>query len=160
MTKKAFTLIELIFVMVVIGILAAVALPHFRGLSSNAKITAEMATATTIQSALEDIHSDWIVSESGFTWGNGRSENDLNQNGYPKKLGDCPPAFNYILKNSATTDTKWQCSTHDNLYIYRGPASQTTSGVQENGPGKPDNNDCWVYDPDKGTFSLNEGCTL
>ncbi len=160
MTKKAFTLIELIFVMVVIGILAAVALPKFRGLSSNAKITAEIATASTIQSAIEDVHSDWIVSESGFTWGNNKNENDLNDKGYPKKLGDCPPAFNYILKNSANTDAKWQCSAHNNLYVYRGPASQTSSGVKENGSDKPDSNDCWVYDPNEGTFSLNEDCNL
>ena len=161
MTKKAFTLIELIFVMVVIGILAAIALPKFRGLSSNAKISAEIATASTIQSAIEDVHSDWIVSEEGFSWGNGRSESDLNSSsGYPKKLGECPPAFNWILKNSSALDAKWECTKHNNIYIYKGPASKPNSGVKENGSNKPDSNDCWVYNPADGSFTLNEGCNL
>ncbi len=159
MTKKAFTLIELIFVMVVVGILAAVALPKFRGLSSNSKIASETATASTIQSALEDIHSDWVVSEGAMTWGNGKTQNDLNTtSGYPKQLGDCNPAFNWILKNSSTVDTKWSCTKSGSKFLYRGPASDSSKGVAENGAGKPDKNDCWVYDPAKGTFELSEGC--
>ncbi len=158
--NKAFSLIELIFVMVVIGILAAMAIPKFRGLSSNAKVSSELATASTIQSAIEDIHSDWIVSEGTLEWGNGKNENDLNANGYPKQLGDCPPAFNWILKNSSTIDTKWQCKSQSGKYIYRGPASDPQKGAPENGEGKPDKNDCWVYDPNQGTFELNEGCNL
>ena len=159
MTKKAFTLIELIFVMVVVGILAAVALPKFRGLSSNSKITSEMATASTIQSALEDIHSDWIVSEGDFVWGNGKNQNDLNaSSGYPKQLGDCNPAFNWILKNSSAVDAKWSCTKSGSKFLYRGPASDSAKGVAENGAGKPDKNDCWVYDPAQGSFELSEGC--
>jgi len=158
MTKRAFSLIELIFVMVVIGILAAMAIPKFRGLSSNAKVSSELATASTIQSAIEDVHSDWIVSEGTLEWGNGKNENDLTANGYPKQLGDCPPAFNWILKNSSTIDTKWQCKAKDGKNIYRGPASDPQKGAPENGEGKPDKNDCWVYDPAQGTFELNEGC--
>ncbi len=160
MSKKAFSLIELIFVMVVIGILAAMAIPKFRGLSSNAKVSSELATASTIQSAIEDVHSDWIVSEGSLEWGNGKNENDLTANGYPKQLGDCPPAFNWILKNSSIIDTKWQCKAKDGKYIYHGPASNPQKGAPENGEGKPDKNDCWIYDPNQGTFKLNEGCNL
>ncbi len=160
MIKKAFSLIELVLVMVLIGVLAAIALPKFRGLSSNAKITAEIATASTIQSAIEDTHSDWIVSEKGLNWGNKKNENELNQNGYPKRLGDCPPAFNWILKNSTAVDAQWECRQYKNLFIYRGPASKQKSGIKENGKNRPDSNDCWVYDPQEGSFTLNENCQL
>lgn len=159
MIKKAFTLIELVFVMVVIGILAAMALPKFRGFSSNAKISSELATASTIQSALEDIHSDWIVSEGSLQWGNNRTSSDLNANGYPKKLGECPPAFNWILKNSSTLERVWQCQVQEGIFIYRGPASNPQKGAPENGKGRPDKNDCWIYEPNKGLFRLSEGCT-
>ena len=158
--KRAFTLLELIFVIVVIGILAAMAIPKFSGLAKNSKITSELATASTIQSAIEDVHSEWVVSESGFTWGNGKTEKDLTSEGYPKQLGDCQNGhpFNWILKNSSTVDAKWSCSVDNGKFVYRGPASQSSSGVKENGEGKPDSNDCWIYDPKTGSFDLQEDC--
>jgi len=156
--QKAFTLIELIFVIVIIGVLAAVAIPKFAGLSSNAKIQAEMATAATVQSALDDIHATWITSEGDFKWGNDRNKSDLNDDGYPKQLGDCNPAFNWILKNSSLTDAKWSCTDNGNdTFTYRGPASSTNSGVNNNSSDKPDNNDYWEYNTTAGTFTLKEG---
>ena len=163
--KKAFTLIELIFVIVIIGVLAAVAVPKFTHLSSNAKISSEMATAATVQSALDDIHADWITAEGVFTWGNGNSIDCNNgsddlfdcEKGYPKKLGECgsnSKAFSHLLKNPATVDAKWSCSANDD---YHGPASRTNSGVSQNGDDKPDSNDHWEYDDTNGTFILKEG---
>jgi len=163
--KKAFTLIELIFVIVIIGILAAVAIPKFSHLSSNAKISSEMATAATVQSALDDIHADWITAEGAFNWGNGNSIDCSNGvsdtlfdcgNGYPKKLGDCTDskAFSYLLKNPASVDAKWSCSTNSD---YKGSASSTNSGVAENGTDKPDSNDHWDYNNTNGIFTLIEG---
>jgi len=162
--KKAFTLIELIFVIVIIGVLSAVAIPKFSHLSSNAKISSEMATAATVQSALDDIHADWITAEGSFTWGNSKNT-DCNSGsddyfdcdkGYPKKLGDCDnnKAFSYLLKNPASVDAKWSCSSNSD---YKGPASSTGSGVANNGDDKADSNDHWEYDDTNGTFTLIEG---
>ncbi len=158
MNKRSFTLIEIIIVLVIIGILAMVAMPKFRGLTKNSKVSAELATASTIQSAIEDVHSEWVVNEGNFTWGNSKGKDDINDKGYPNQLGDCDPAFNWILKNSSTIDARWSCEEKNGKFIYRGPASNKHSGVNEN-EGKPDSNDCWIYDPMVGTFSLDENCS-
>jgi general secretion pathway protein G len=51
-SKKAFTVIELIFVIVVIGILAAIAVPKFAATRDDALITRGMATLASVRSAI------------------------------------------------------------------------------------------------------------
>ena len=51
-SKKAFTMIELVFVIVVIGILAAIAVPKFAATRDDATITKAMATIGSVRSAL------------------------------------------------------------------------------------------------------------
>ena len=51
-SKKAFTMIELVFVIVVIGILAAVAIPKLAATRDDAQITKGLATLASVRSAI------------------------------------------------------------------------------------------------------------
>ncbi len=150
---SAFTLIELIFVIVIIGVLSAVAIPKFKNLTDNSKISAELATASSVQSALDAVHGEWITNTCTFDWGNGQNtaSNPLNTTGYPSDLNNSSDVFGLIFKTK----------TSDWVYTggkYYGPASRTDGkGIKVVTPdkaGKPDGNDYWEYNSTNGTFNL------
>ncbi|MDD4882834.1 type II secretion system protein [Sulfuricurvum sp.] len=151
--RAAFSLVELIFVIVIIGVLSAVAIPRFANLTDNAKIASELATASSIQSALDAIHGEWIANTCNFDWGNAQNTaaNPLNASGYPTALGpDAAHPLGYILRNTDNGD--WVVGPDG---FYRGPA--TNGGARDrNIAHKPEGNDYWVYNAAAGTFTLVE----
>ncbi|MEA1955009.1 MAG: type II secretion system protein [Campylobacterota bacterium] len=149
--KKAFTLIELIFAIVIIGVLATVAIPKFSGLSNNSKIAAELSTASSVQVALDACHGEWIINEGDFTCGvNINSASDLTDTGYPKQTAlTTSVALDKILRNPVG----WTFTNPDQ---YRGPASNNDTGVSESKckDEKPCIGKYWRYDQSNGTFTL------
>lgn len=57
--QEGFTLIELMVVIVIIGILVAIALPNFIGATDRAKIANVKSNAHTLQTMLESYGVDW-----------------------------------------------------------------------------------------------------
>ena len=149
---KAFTLVELIFVIVIIGVLSAVAIPQFRNLTDNSKISAELSTASSIQAALQACHGEWVISDCAITCGKDiDSATEFSAEGYPLNANmgtSAASPIDRILKNAENAG--WS-RTGTN---YTGPASGT-DGTNQCKAGKPCIGKSWTYNQTNGTFTLN-----
>ncbi len=113
--QKSFTLIELIFVIVIIGLLAVIAIPKFTHLTTHAKEASIKTIVNSVDESIENIHSKWLVNED-FVWDpNGDGKSDLNLNGYPDELDSGAgekELFKYVLKvpvNACASSSSINC---------------------------------------------------
>jgi|APFre7841882654_1041346.scaffolds.fasta_scaffold273740_1 type IV pilus assembly protein PilA len=66
--KKGFTLIEMLVVIMIIGILAAVAIPMYTDYTINAKLTEVTNAISYVATALDIYHHDGVLNGSGNVW--------------------------------------------------------------------------------------------
>ena len=66
--KNGFTLIELIIVMVILGIMAAVAVPRYLDSIANAEASAEDAVISAIRNGLKQYANNSLVERGRATW--------------------------------------------------------------------------------------------
>lgn len=123
--KKAFTMLELTFVIVIIGILSAIAIPKFAATRDDATITKAKTTVASVRNAVSTERQKRILRGDFTGIGDLALANGSDKPIFDFYDGDNTlPVLEYSLRSCADANARgcW-ISTADTTYTYRMPAS-------------------------------------
>ena len=135
--KNGFTIIELIMVMIIIGVLAAVAIPRFQDIVVESEVAVEQRVINTIYNGLETYARVRYIENGVRSW----PENPFTA------LSKLPPDYDanlYVL--SQMKDRDWVFTGDGNNSSYNNKIAHLR---------KSDSIAVWGYDPITGTLDYN-----
>lgn len=135
-TRSGFTLIELVIVIVLLGILAATALPRFAKLTDQARAAANDGVAGGLGAAVAIAHAAWYAGGAPTTAGSSVElegiQVSVNTAGWPAgtstdpntiAAGDCATVWNNVLNNPPYLQTNGTTcpADHPECYLVGAP---------------------------------------
>jgi general secretion pathway protein G len=150
-TKRGFTLVEILIVVIILGILAAIVIPQFSSASNDARESALASDLQTLRSQLElyniqhlDKYPDQVSADGGATW---TQDTD----------GD-----NFVSRLTGTTDEYSQTTgTTYGPYMQTFPtnAFNDKNTVRIDGAAAGANTDGWHFNTTSGRMSPDDNAT-
>lgn len=141
--SRGFTMIELVFVIVVLGILAAIAVPRLAATRTDAEISKGRADVASVRSAIISERQarlivgcpDYIPNGTGTYTCNGNTYNQMDNGGL---FGG---VLMYPVANESGVNGKWSAVAGSGTYVFRSNNVNTT----------------FTYTPASGTFTCATG---
>ena len=135
--KNGFTIIELIMVMIIIGVLAAVAIPRFQDIVVESEVAVEQRVINTIYNGLETFAREKYIDNGVRSW----PENPFTA------LSKLPPDYDVdLFVLSQMKDRDWVFTGDGNNSSYNNKIAHLR---------KSDSIAVWGYDPSTGTLDYN-----
>ena len=177
MRRNGFTMVELIFVIIIIGILSVAAIPKFGDIKDRAKVNTEYSSLSGLNSAIVakmEFYKDDNPSAIEFPidWNGNMSagvdlDTDAKLTAYYHKTNVDKQVLKGVIKKGddfkidayapAGADGDTGAKGIDDILFITGAASNTFTGVTKDPDieGKPDNNDVWVFNASEKSVTVN-----
>jgi len=147
-------MIELIFVIIILGVLAATALPRFIGIQDDAKISAEKGVAGAVRGGVQLAHGKWILKQqTSLDWDGDDVAETFSSTGYLANLetggaysNTATPSniFAELLSEPAEEWARTANGDGSKTNTYEGPAS-SSPGVANSGMNDINTSGQWTY---------------